>query len=72
MEERLGVLRKEYGILDYKSQVKNLIEEYYKMLAKGNSSPEGSKVKDELDNLKQKGVEYEKFIWTIMECSRFL
>ncbi|MBL57331.1 MAG: hypothetical protein CMP61_09090 [Flavobacteriales bacterium] len=60
LEERLGVLRKEYGILDYKSQVKNLSKEYYKMLAKGNSSPgKVQKVKDELDNLKQKGVEYE-------------
>ena len=60
LEERLGVLRKEYGILDYKSQVKNLSKEYYKMLAKGNSSSgKVQKVKDELDNLKQKGVEYE-------------
>ena len=60
LEARLTILRTKYGILDYKSQVKNLSKEYYKMLAKGNySATKVQKVKDELENLKQKGVEYE-------------
>ena len=60
LEARLTILRTQYGILDYKSQVQNLSKEYYKMLAKGNySDSKIKKVKDELNNLKEKGVEYE-------------
>ena len=60
LEKRLNVLRREYGILDYSSQVKNLSKEYYKLLARKSVDPNKiSKVKEELDNLKSKGVEYE-------------
>ena len=71
LEARLTILRTKYGILDYKSQVKNLSKEYYKMLAKGNySATKVQKVKDELENLKQKGVEYENLsgrLWSARE-----
>ena len=33
LESELNVLRREFGILDYGSQVKNLSKEYYKLLA---------------------------------------
>lgn len=60
LEAKLNVLRREFGILDYGSQVKNLSKEYYKLLARGNVDPNRlKKVKEELDNLKAKGVEYE-------------
>ena len=36
LEGRLNILRKDYGILDYTSQVKNLSKEYYKLVARGN------------------------------------
>lgn len=60
LEKRLNVLRQQYGILDYSSQVKNLSKEYYKLLARKSVDPNKiAKVKEELDNLKSKGVEYE-------------
>lgn len=60
LEKRLNILRKDYGILDYTSQVKNLSKEYYKILARSNGGDSKlSKVKAELDNLKERGVEYE-------------
>lgn len=69
LEARVNVLRKEYGILDYNSQVRNLSKEYYKLLARSNVNPNRvQKVREELENLKQKGVEYEHVsnrLWTI-------
>lgn len=60
LESELNILRREFGILDYGSQVKNLSKEYYKLLARSNVDPNKLvKVKTELDNLKLKGVEYE-------------
>ena len=60
LESELNILRREFGILDYASQVKNLSKEYYKLLARSNVDPNKiAKVKAELDNLKLKGVEYE-------------
>lgn len=60
LEAGILKIRKDYGILDYGSQVKNLSREYYRLLARGGSSgTKASKVKDELENLKLKGVEYE-------------
>lgn len=60
LEKRLNVLRRDYGILDYTSQVKNLSKEYYKILARSNGGDSKlKKVKAELDNLKERGVEYE-------------
>ena len=53
LESELNVLRREFGILDYGSQVKNLSKEYYKLLARNNVDPNKiAKVKVELDNLK--------------------
>lgn len=60
LEKRMNVLRRDYGILDYTSQVKNLSKEYYKILARSNGGDNKlKKVKAELDNLKERGVEYE-------------
>lgn len=72
LEKRLNVLRQKYGILDYSSQVKNLSKEYYKLLARSNVDPNKiSKVKEELDNLKSKGVEYENLsgrLWSVRDA----
>ena len=60
LESELNILRRDFGILDYGSQVKNLSKEYYKLLARSSLDPNKiAKVKAELDNLKLKGVEYE-------------
>lgn len=61
LEKEINTIRKDYGILDYGSQVKSLSREYYRLLARGNSkSGKVDRVKTELDNLKKKGVEYER------------
>jgi uncharacterized protein involved in exopolysaccharide biosynthesis len=61
LENEINSIRREYGILDYGSQVKSLSREYYRLLARGNSkSGKVDRVKKELDNLKKKGVEYER------------
>ncbi|MBO72713.1 MAG: hypothetical protein CMD35_03760, partial [Flavobacteriales bacterium] len=71
LESKLNVLRREFGILDYGSQVKNLSKEYYKLLARSNVDPNKiAKVKAELDNLKLKGVEYENLsgrLWSVRD-----
>lgn len=71
LESELNVLRREFGILDYGSQVKNLSKEYYKLLARSNVDPNKiAKVKVELDNLKLKGVEYENLsarLWSVRD-----
>ena len=71
LESELNVLRREFGILDYGSQVKNLSKEYYKLLARSNVDPNKiAKVKAELDNLKLKGVEYENLsarLWSVRD-----
>ena len=71
LESELNVLRREFGILDYGSQVKNLSKEYYKLLARSNVDPNKiGKVKAELDNLKLKGVEYENLsarLWSVRD-----
>ena len=47
--------------MDYGSQVKSLSREYYRLLARGNTkSGKVDRVKKELENLKKKGVEYER------------
>ena len=61
LEKEINTLRRDYGILDYTSQVKSLSREYYRLLARGNKkSGKVDRVKKELDNLKIKGVEYER------------
>lgn len=69
LEAQVNNLRKNYGILDYNSQVRNLSKEYYKLLARSNANPNRvEKVREELENLKQKGVEYEHVsnrLWNI-------
>lgn len=71
LEGKLNILRREFGILDYSSQVKNLSKEYYKLLARSNVDPNKiKKVKEELDNLKLKGVEYENLsgrLWSVRD-----
>ncbi|MFT6746869.1 MAG: hypothetical protein ACJAZ2_001214, partial [Glaciecola sp.] len=54
-------LRVKFGILDYKSQVKNITKAYYKLLASPNGG--GSKIKKvekELTLLKLKGSEFQR------------
>lgn len=61
LEARINYLRVTYGLLDYKSQVKNISKEYYKILAKsGVNSDKAKQFKKELDQLKLKGSEYER------------
>jgi capsular polysaccharide biosynthesis protein len=61
LEKEINIIRRDYGILDYGSQVKSLSREYYRLLARGNDkSGKVDRVKTELDNLKKKGVEYER------------
>ena len=71
LESELNVLRREFGILDYGSQVKNLSKEYYKLLARSNVDPNKiAKVNSELDNLKLKGVQYENLsarLWSVRD-----
>jgi uncharacterized protein involved in exopolysaccharide biosynthesis len=61
LEKEINIIRRDYGILDYGSQVKSLSREYYRLLARGNAkSGKVDRVKTELNNLKKKGVEYER------------
>ena len=61
LEIQINKIRKEYGILDYSSQVKNLSKEYYRLIARGTqNSGKIDRIKLELDNLKFKGIEYER------------
>lgn len=60
LETRLNFLRDKYGILDFKSQVKNLSKEYYKLLASGTGGERMAVVKGELNALKLKGTEFER------------
>lgn len=63
LETQINFLREKYGLLDYKSQVKNISKEYYKLLASPNSSADRlNKVKKELDQLKTKGSEFERLV----------
>ena len=63
LESQINFLREKYSLLDYKSQVKNISKEYYKLLARANGSPERlAKVKKELDQLKSKGSEFERLV----------
>lgn len=61
LEVKINKLRKDYNILDYQSQVKNISKEYYKLLARpGATADKIQRVKKEYDNLIQKGGEYER------------
>ena len=61
LETQINKIRKDYGILDYSSQVKNLSKEYYRLIARGTkNSGKIDRIKLELENLKLKGVEYER------------
>lgn len=61
LEKEINRIRKDYGILDYGSQVKNLSKEYYRLIARGTgNSAKIDRIKKELDNLKSKGIEYER------------
>ena len=61
LEKEINIIRRDYGILDYGSQVKSLSREYYRLLARGNEkSGKVDRVKTELDNLKKMGVKYER------------
>ena len=70
LERRINYLRDRYGLLEFKSQVKNISKEYYKLLASNNGSDDRlKKVRKELDNLKAKGTEFER-LNNILESSR--
>lgn len=61
LEAKVNALRNEYGLLDYKSQVKSISKAYYALLASPQASADKmKKVKKELDNLKAKGTEFER------------
>jgi uncharacterized protein involved in exopolysaccharide biosynthesis len=63
LEKKINYLRGVYGLLDYKSQVKNITKAYYKMLSSPNSGGDKmNKVKKELQQLKLKGSEYERLV----------
>jgi len=63
LEKKIDFLREEYGLLDYKSQVKNITKAYYKMLSSPNSGADKmKKVKKELEQLKLKGSEFERLV----------
>ncbi|RIH65671.1 hypothetical protein D1164_08410 [Mariniphaga sediminis] len=58
LTERLTGMRKEYGILDYESQVERVTEGYMNALASGRSSTASSReIKGLYDNLAEKGTE---------------
>lgn len=69
LEGKVNVLRKDYGILDYPSQVRNLTKEYYRLLARSNVDPNKiASVKRELVYLETYGVEYENLsnrLWSV-------
>jgi uncharacterized protein involved in exopolysaccharide biosynthesis len=61
LDKQMNILRVKFGILDYKSQVKNITKAYYKLLASPNGG--GSKIKKvekELTLLKLKGSEFQR------------
>lgn len=61
LEKQIDYLRANYNMLDYKAQVKSISKAYYKLLASpGGNSEKLKKVKQELDQLKSKGSEYER------------
>jgi len=56
--EELNVIRKEYGILDFKTQAEKVTEGYMNALATGRASaPDARKIKELYDNLAEKGTE---------------
>ena len=68
LEKKINIIRTKYGILDYKSQVKNISKEYYKLLG-GGSEERLKKIEKELDNLKAKGAESER-LTSILESTQ--
>lgn len=63
LEAQINYLRKKYNLLDYKSQVKNISKEYYRLLARPGATTERiNKVKKVLDNLTTKGSEFERLV----------
>lgn len=61
LDKKMNELRTNYGILDYKSQVKNITKAYYKLLASpGGGGEKIKKVEKELAQLKLKGSEFQR------------
>ena len=61
LERKMTLLREEYGLLDYKSQVKNITKAYYKLLSTpGGGGNNLKKIEQELSQLKIKGSEFER------------
>ncbi|SHI92904.1 Chain length determinant protein [Tangfeifania diversioriginum] len=57
---QLNLVRKEYGILDYKSQVEKVTEGYMEALASGRTSSSNTReIRDLYDNLAEQGSEAE-------------
>jgi capsular polysaccharide biosynthesis protein len=55
---RIGEMRKEYGILDYRSQVERVTEGYMNALASGRmASADGRKIENLYNNLAEKGTD---------------
>lgn len=54
----LGTIRKEYGILDYRTQVERVTEGYMNALANGRmSTPDAKKIENLYNNLAERGAE---------------
>ncbi|MFT6716072.1 MAG: capsule polysaccharide export protein KpsE/RkpR [Saprospiraceae bacterium] len=63
LEKKITFFRVEFGLLDYKSQVKNITKAYYKLLSSpGNGGEKIKKVNKELSQLKSKGAEFERLV----------
>jgi capsular polysaccharide biosynthesis protein len=57
---QLNILRKEFGILDYESQVEKVTEGYMKALASGRATSSTTReIRDLYDNLAERGTEAE-------------
>lgn len=68
IENRLQYLRKEYNILEYKTQVKEYSKGYVKSITSGHKNPP-AEINNTLTNLKEHGGEFtllESYLWGLM------
>jgi len=71
LQQRLEVLSKEYGILEYEMQTKEVTKSYYEMLRGGASDTKMKEVSIMLDNLKNYGPEFLKISRLLKEYMYF-
>lgn len=58
IDKVLKDLRMQYGIMDYRQQVKEASRSYYKALASGKSPEQLSRLREEIRNLEEKGGQF--------------